>query len=34
MMLAILIGNVSAPLIDYGVVKLNVRKRARRYGSD
>jgi Na+-transporting NADH:ubiquinone oxidoreductase subunit B len=33
MMLAILVGNVSAPLIDYCVVKVNVRKRARRYES-
>jgi len=33
MMLAILVGNVTAPLIDYCVVKINVRRRARRYGS-
>jgi Na+-transporting NADH:ubiquinone oxidoreductase subunit B len=31
MMLAILLGNVAAPLIDYGVVKLNIRRRARRH---
>jgi Na+-transporting NADH:ubiquinone oxidoreductase subunit B len=31
MMLAILLGNVAAPLIDYTVVKLNVRRRARRH---
>lgn len=33
MMLAILLGNVAAPLIDYCVVKLNVRRRARRLGA-
>jgi Na+-transporting NADH:ubiquinone oxidoreductase subunit B len=33
MMLAILLGNLAAPLIDYGVVKLNVRRRARRLGA-
>ena len=30
MMLAILFGNALAPLIDYGVVQANVRRRARR----
>ena len=30
MMLAILFGNAFAPLIDYWVVKANVRRRARR----
>jgi len=30
-MLAILLGNVTAPLIDYVVVKANVRRRARRH---
>ncbi len=33
MMLAILLGNVAAPTIDYCVVKLNVRRRARRHGA-
>jgi Na+-transporting NADH:ubiquinone oxidoreductase subunit B len=33
MMLAILLGNVTAPLIDYTVVKLNVRRRSRRHGA-
>jgi Na+-transporting NADH:ubiquinone oxidoreductase subunit B len=33
MMLAILLGNVAAPLIDYTVVKVNVRRRARRHGA-
>ncbi len=33
MMLAILVGNVTAPLIDYCVVKINIRRRTRRYGS-
>jgi Na+-transporting NADH:ubiquinone oxidoreductase subunit B len=33
MMLAILLGNVTAPLIDYTVVKLNVRRRALRHGA-
>ncbi len=33
MMLAILLGNLTAPLIDHGVVKLNVRRRARRNGA-
>jgi len=33
MMLAILLGNLTAPLIDYGVVKLNVRRRARRHAT-
>jgi len=33
MMLAILLGNLTAPLIDYGVVKANVRRRARRHGA-
>jgi Na+-transporting NADH:ubiquinone oxidoreductase subunit B len=33
MMLAILLGNLTAPLIDYGVVKVNVRRRARRHGA-
>lgn len=32
MMLAILFGNVFAPLIDYMVVKANIRRRRRRYG--
>ncbi len=32
-MLAILFGNVFAPLIDYFVVQMNVRKRLARYGS-
>ena len=32
MMLAILFGNVFAPLIDYFVVQANIRKRARRHG--
>ena len=32
MMLAILFGNVFAPLIDYFVVKANVRRRLRRHG--
>jgi len=31
MMLAILLGNLTAPLIDYVVVKANVRRRARRH---
>ena len=31
-MLAILLGNIFAPLIDYGVVRANVRRRARRSG--
>ncbi len=31
-MLAILLGNVSAPLIDHFVVRANVRRRARRHG--
>ena len=30
-MLAILLGNVFAPLIDYFVVQANIRKRMRRY---
>jgi Na+-transporting NADH:ubiquinone oxidoreductase subunit B len=30
-MLAILFGNVFAPLIDWGVVQLNIRRRAARY---
>jgi Na+-transporting NADH:ubiquinone oxidoreductase subunit NqrB len=33
MMLAILLGNLTAPLIDHGVVKLNVYRRARRHGA-
>jgi Na+-transporting NADH:ubiquinone oxidoreductase subunit B len=33
MMLAILLGNLTAPLIDYGVVKVNVRRRARRHAA-
>ena len=33
MMLAILFGNVFAPLIDYCVVKANVSRRARRLGA-
>lgn len=33
MMLAILLGNVAAPTIDYCVVKLNVRRRARRHAA-
>jgi len=33
MMLAILLGNLTAPLIDYGVVKVNVRRRARRHAT-
>ncbi|UWQ52050.1 NADH:ubiquinone reductase (Na(+)-transporting) subunit B (plasmid) [Leisingera caerulea] len=32
MMLAILFGNVFAPLIDYFVVQANIKRRARRYG--
>jgi Na+-transporting NADH:ubiquinone oxidoreductase subunit NqrB len=30
MMLAILLGNVTAPVIDYCVVKINLRRRRRR----
>jgi Na+-transporting NADH:ubiquinone oxidoreductase subunit B len=33
MMLAILLGNLTAPLIDYYVVKVNVRRRARRHAT-
>ena len=33
MMLAILLGNLTAPLIDYYVVKVNVRRRARRHAA-
>ncbi len=33
MMLAILLGNLTAPLIDYCVVKVNVRRRARRHAT-
>jgi Na+-transporting NADH:ubiquinone oxidoreductase subunit B len=33
MMLAILLGNLTAPLIDYCVVKLDVRRRARRHAA-
>lgn len=33
MMLAILLGNLTAPLIDYAVVKVNVRRRARRHAT-
>jgi Na+-transporting NADH:ubiquinone oxidoreductase subunit B len=29
-MLAILLGNIFAPLIDYGVIRANVRRRQRR----
>jgi Na+-transporting NADH:ubiquinone oxidoreductase subunit B len=32
MMLAILFGNVFAPLIDYFVVQANIKRRARRHG--
>jgi Na+-transporting NADH:ubiquinone oxidoreductase subunit B len=32
MMLAILFGNVFAPLIDYFVVNANIKRRARRHG--
>ncbi len=31
-MLAILLGNIFAPLIDYAVVRANIRRRLRRYG--
>jgi Na+-transporting NADH:ubiquinone oxidoreductase subunit B len=30
MMLAILFGNALAPLIDYGVMRANIKRRARR----
>jgi len=33
MMLAILLGNMAAPLIDHGVVQVNVRRRARRHAA-
>jgi Na+-transporting NADH:ubiquinone oxidoreductase subunit B len=33
MMLAILFGNVTAPLIDYAVVKVNIRRRAQRHAA-
>jgi len=33
MMLAILLGNMTAPLIDYCVVKLNVRRRRLRHAA-
>jgi Na+-transporting NADH:ubiquinone oxidoreductase subunit B len=32
MMLAILFGNVFAPLIDYFVVQANIKRRKQRYG--
>jgi Na+-transporting NADH:ubiquinone oxidoreductase subunit B len=33
MMLAILFGNLTAPLIDYAVVKVNIRRRAQRHAA-